>query len=116
MPDRDEGPAAKPSLKERLTALFEEYGRIAIIVYLVLSGLAITVFSIAIWVGAEPSTATGVLGVVIAGWLLAKATMPIRILITLGLTPAIAMLVRRRRGSEPPPEAPSDAPADPETP
>ena len=116
MSDRDEGPAAKPSLKERLTALFEEYGRIAIIVYLVLSGLAIAGFSIAIWVGAEPSTATGILGVLFAGWLLAKATMPIRILITLGLTPPIAMLVRRRRGNEPPPEAPGDTPADAETP
>jgi len=112
MSDRDEGPAAKPSLKERLTVLFEEYGRIAIIVYLVLSGLAIAGFSIAIWVGAEPSTATGVFGVIIAGWLLAKATMPIRILITLGVTPPIGMLVRRRRGNEPPPEAPSDAAAD----
>ena len=116
MRDRDDVPAAKPSLKERLTALFEEYGRIAIITYLVLSGLAIAGFSVAIWVGAEPSTATGVLGVLFAGWLLAKATMPIRILITLGITPVIAMLVRRRRGSEPPPEAPGDAPADAELP
>src|SRR3954470_23391806 len=102
MPDRDEGPVEKPSLKQRLTALFEEYGRIAIITYLVLSGLAIAGFSVAIWIGAEPSTATGVLGVLFAGWLLAKATMPIRILITLGMTPLIAMFVRRRRGSEPP--------------
>ena len=116
MTDRDEVPAAKPSLKERLTALFEDYGRIAIITYLVLSGLAIAGFSVAIWVGAEPSTATGVLGVLFAGWLLAKATMPIRILITLGITPVIAMVVRRRRGSEAPPEAPGDAPADAELP
>lgn len=103
--------ATKPSLKQRLTALFEEYGRIAIITYFTLSGLAIVGFSIAIWVGAEPSTATGVLGVIIAGWVAAKATMPIRILITLGLTPLIALLLgRRRRATE---DAEVDLGADP---
>ena len=102
--------ATKPSLKQRLTALFEEYGRIAIITYFTLSGLAIVGFSIAIWIGAEPSTATGVLGVIIAGWVAAKATMPIRILITLGLTPLIALLLGRRR------RATEDADVDPATP
>jgi len=113
MTDRDEAPAvraAKPSLKQRLTALFDDYGRVAIITYFTLSGLAIVGFSVAIWIGAEPSSATGVLGVLFAGWALAKATMPLRILITLGVTPLIAMVVRRRRGSEAPPdEPPADA-------
>lgn len=89
-------PTAKPSLKERLAAHFAEYGRIAVITYLVLSVLTIAGFSIAIGVGAEPSTATGLLGVLGAGWLAAKATMPIRILIVLAVTPPIAVLVRRR--------------------
>src|SRR5262249_52507349 len=116
MTDRDEAPAvpaAKPSLKQRLTALFEDYGKVAIITYFTLSGLAIIGFSVAIWVGAEPSTATGVLGVLFAGWALAKATMPVRILITLAVTPVIATLVRRRRSSEAPPDEP---PADAATP
>jgi hypothetical protein len=99
MTDRDEALAAvaKPSLKQRLTALFEEYGKIAIITYFTLSGLAIIGFSVAIWIGAQPSTATGVLGVLFAGWALAKATMPLRILAMLGLTPVIATLLRRNR-------------------
>jgi hypothetical protein len=95
-------PTAKPSLKERLSAHFAEYGRIAIITYLVLSVLTIVGFSIAIGVGASPSTATGFLGVVGAGWLAAKATMPIRILIVLAVTPPIAVFVRRRAAKRPP--------------
>lgn len=102
MRDRDDAlaaTAAKPPLKQRLSALFEEYGRIAIITYFTLSILTIIGFSVAIWTGVKPSSETGVLGVLIAGWALGKATLPIRILITLALTPAVAFVVRRRRGA-----------------
>jgi hypothetical protein len=97
---------AKASLKERLSALFNEYGRIAIITYFSLSILTIIGFSIGIGIGLAPSTATGVIGVIIAGWAAAKATLPIRILITLGLTPVIGLVVarlRRTRADAPPP-------------
>jgi hypothetical protein len=124
MRDGDDAPAAtaaKPPLKQRLSALFEEYGRIAIVTYFTLSILTIIGFSIAIWTGVKPSSETGVLGVIIAGWALAKATLPIRILITLGLTPLVALVVRRRRtdaselaDADASPDAPADrAPADP---
>jgi len=119
MRDGDDAPAAiaaKPPLKQRLSALFEEYGRIAIVTYFTLSILTIIGFSIAIWTGVKPSSETGVLGVIIAGWALGKATLPIRILITLGLTPLVAFVVRRRRsGANEPAEvdAPSDGPAEP---
>lgn len=88
--------AKKPPLKERLAELLAEYGRIAVITYLVLSLGAIVGFSIAIGSGARPSSATGILGVIGAGWLAAKATMPLRILITLGVTPVIATIIRGR--------------------
>jgi hypothetical protein len=107
-PDAPEAPAGKPSLKQRLATLTQGYGKIAIITYLSLSLLAIAGFSIAIGIGAEPSSATGVLGVIAAGWVAAKATMPIRILITLGLTPVVAMVVRRRRPAPPPPSPDED--------
>ena len=103
MSDSDDPPAApvsRPSLKARLSALFAEYGKIAVITYLVLSVLAIAGFSIAIGIGVEPSSSSGVIGVIGAGWLAAKATLPIRILVTLGLTPLIAYVVRRRGRSE----------------
>jgi hypothetical protein len=43
----------------------------------------------------EPSSASGVLGVIGAGWVAAKATMPLRILATLGLTPVVAAVIRK---------------------
>lgn len=100
--DRSVASTARPPLKKRLEAVFERYGRIAIITYLVLSIGAIVGFSIAIGAGLEPSSATGVLGVIAAGWAAAKLTMPIRILLTLGITPLIAMLLNRRGRQAPP--------------
>ncbi len=94
-------PEPKPSRKQQLSALFAEYGRVAIVSYLVLSLLTIAGFSIAIGIGFEPSTASGVLEVIGAGWLAAKATMPIRILIVLAITPPIAAFVSRRRAKKP---------------
>lgn len=92
-------PARKLPLKERLAALFSEYGRIAVITYFTLSILAIIGFSIAVGLGYKPTTSTGVIGVIFTGWALAKATLPIRILITLGLTPMVAHVVKRFRRS-----------------
>lgn len=101
--DAQAPPAAKPTLRQRLAALFSEYGSIAIGTYLALSLLAIIGFSIAFAVGTGPESATGFIGVVGAGWLAAKATMPVRILLTLALTPAVgwvmARLGHRRRGA-----------------
>jgi len=108
MSDREElqaPPAAKPTLKQRLSDLFAEYGKIAIATYFVLSILTIIGFSVAFAIGAAPSTATGVIGVIVAGWVAAKATLPIRVLITLALTPGVAFVVtrigRRLRRDEP---------------
>jgi hypothetical protein len=94
-------PAKKKSLKERLAANASEYGSIAIYTYLTLSILTIAAFSIAFGVGLAPSSASGVGGVIFAGWVAAKATMPLRILATLALTPLVATLVKRRRARKP---------------
>jgi hypothetical protein len=106
----DEVLAASPkrSLKERLQAHFAEYGRVAIWTYLVLSILTITGFSIAIGIGYAPSSTSGVFGVIGAGWVASKATTPLRILATLGLTPLIAALVKRRKKTEPTDDDTSD--------
>ncbi len=92
----------KPTLKERLKAHVAEYGRVAIYTYLTLSVLTIIGFSIAFGAGVAPSSATGVVGVIGAGWVAAKATMPLRILATLGLTPLVAALLKRRQKAAPP--------------
>jgi hypothetical protein len=105
-PPAETAPAApaapKRTLKERLKAHVAEYGRVAIYTYLALSLCAIIGFSIAIGIGVSPSSATGVFGVIGAGWVAAKATMPIRILATLGLTPLVSALVVRLRKNRPP--------------
>ncbi len=109
-------PADKPAklpLKQRLSALFAEYGRIAVIVYFTLSILAIVGFSIAFGVGWSPTSATGVLGVIFAGWVAAKATLPIRILITLALTPMVSLAVERFRRRRNTSSAPADDSAPP---
>lgn len=99
-------PAGKPSLKQRLSHLFSEYGRIAIVTYFVLSILTIIGFSVAFAIGTAPETATGITGVIFAGWIAAKATLPLRILITLAITPAVSYVVtwlaRRRHDGAPP--------------
>ncbi|HEY5946224.1 MAG TPA: hypothetical protein VIV40_12065, partial [Kofleriaceae bacterium] len=62
--------------------------------------LTIAGFSIAIGVGLGASSASGVIGVIGAGWVAAKATMPLRILATLALTPLMAAVVRRWKPAE----------------
>jgi membrane protein implicated in regulation of membrane protease activity len=84
-------------LKDRLAKQFKEYPRIAVYTYFTMSILTIIAFSVAIGIGAQPSSATGTLGVIGAGWVAAKATLPIRILATLGLTPVVAAVVKRLR-------------------
>ena len=103
--------APKRTLKQRLKAHFAEYGRVAIWTYLTLSILTIIGFSIAIGAGVAPSSATGVFGVIGAGWVAAKATMPLRILATLGLTPLVATLLSRRKKAAPADEDDSDVTA-----
>lgn len=101
------------TLKERLAKQFADYPRIALITYLVMSVATIIGFSIAIGLGVGPSTATGILGVIGAGWLAAKATMPLRILATLALTPLVAAVVKRiGRGRRGPDDNDDDADAD----
>jgi hypothetical protein len=90
-------------MKARLEKLMDEYGKVALITYLVLSVLAIIGFSVAIAAGANPTSATGFFGVIAAGWLAAKATMPLRILATLAITPLLGTLLRRL--SKKPPQA-----------
>ena len=101
-PERPHAAGKKPPLKDRLKAIVKDYPQVAVFTYLGLSAIAIAAFSIAIGIGAEPSTATGVIGVIGAGWLAAKVTVPLRILATLALTPPIAALVKKLKRNKPP--------------
>lgn len=89
---------------ERLKALLAEYGRTAIVVYLVLFVVVLAGFMVAIGAaGYAPEGAASGAGLIGAAWLATKLTQPLRILATLALTPLVsAGLTRlRRRRAEP---------------
>ena len=86
-------------MKEKLQKLMAEYGRIAIAVYLSTFVVTMAGFSIAITQGFEvdgPSSTAGTLG---AAWIATKLTQPIRIGVTLALTPVIGTYLNRRKNS-----------------
>ncbi|MFT4974392.1 MAG: hypothetical protein ACI8S6_000274 [Myxococcota bacterium] len=86
---------AKPPLKQRLNALMEEYGRIAIFTWLTIFVLTLSSFVVAIKFGYTPDGAAGQSGIVVIAYVATQATKPIRIFATLALTPVIAKLIRR---------------------
>lgn len=96
---------------QKLKALMNEYGGVAIGVYLSTFVVAMVVFSSAIAFGAQIESTAGTAGTLGAAWVLTKATQPVRIIATLALTPLVAKLWRRFR-----PPAPAPAPADPPAP
>lgn len=91
-------PAAKPAklpLKDRLKALLDEYGKIAIATYFGIFALTICGFALAIQMGVKVEGAAGTAGIWAAAWVASKITQPLRILATLLLTPVIGKLIER---------------------
>jgi len=94
-------------LKERWKALLAEYGRVALVIYLVLFVGSIVGFGIAISSGLDLGDWTGgKAGTIAAAWVATKFTQPIRIGVTLVLTPIVAGIFRK-------PEKSSDLPSEP---
>lgn len=81
--------AAKPSLKERFKALMADYGRLAIWVYFTIFFACWAGFALAIRLGFQIEGAGGATGSIMGGYVATKVTQPVRILATLGLTPAL---------------------------
>lgn len=101
---------ARPSLRERLSALMAEYGPVAFGVYFGLFALTLAGFALAIHFGistpfasgataAGPSEAAAGAGTLFLAWGATKLTQPLRIAATLALTPLAARLTRGRRGA-----------------
>ncbi|MBI2375733.1 MAG: hypothetical protein HYV07_17185 [Deltaproteobacteria bacterium] len=84
-------------MKKTLTEIFEKYGPVALGTYLVIFALAWVGFAAAIELGYSPEGLTGSAGVWTAAYVATKLTQPIRIGMTLVLTPAIAAGWRRLR-------------------
>lgn len=87
--------------RQKLTALLEEYGQVAIYTYLVLWLLTWAAFAAAISLGVSVESAQGGAGLIGASWVATKLTQPLRIAATLALTPVVAALVKRLRGVKP---------------
>ena len=103
--------------RERLKALLAEYGRVAIYTYFALFLLVLAGFSAAIAWGVDVASAHGRLGVLGAAYLATKATQPLRIAATLGLTPLVAaglhkLKLRKHPGAALPPATPGATPTD----
>ena len=83
---------------ERIKALLAEYGRTAIVVYLVMFAIVFAGFLIAVGAaGYAPDGAASGAGVIGLAWLATKLTQPLRILATLALTPLVSAAVKRLR-------------------
>lgn len=84
----------KLPLKERLAEHLAEYGKVALVVYFSISILTIIGFYIAIKAGVDVGdSAASDSGALVAAWVAAKLTWPIRVGVTFLLTPVAAAVV-----------------------
>src|SRR5690606_31849153 len=90
------GCATARGVSDRLKKLLAEYGRLALVTYLVLFALSLAGFAAAIAFGFEVESAAGGAGLLGAAYLGTKAIQPLRIAATLALTPLVARLLGRR--------------------
>lgn len=94
--------------RQKLTALLEEYGPVAVYTYLGLWLITWAGFAAAISLGFSVESAQGGLGLLGASWVATKLTQPLRIAASLALTPLIAAVLRRWRGSRGAEQAPPE--------
>ncbi len=90
--------------RAKLQQLLEEYGRLAIWVYLVLWLAVLAGFAVAIATGLKADSGAAGLGVVGAAWVATKLTQPLRIGATLLVTPAVSAVLKKWRGRGQPSE------------
>jgi len=91
-------------MRDKLKALLENYGGVALGTYLVLWLAVLAGFAIAIAAGFRAQSAESSAGVLLGAYLATKVTQPLRIAATLVLTPVVAAVLRRFRGAPPKPE------------
>jgi hypothetical protein len=91
----------KLPLSERMKALAIEYGAIGLCVFFSTFLFTITGVFLALQLGMKVGGTTGsagtVAGTLLAAYLITLATKPVRIAITLAITPAVALFLRRFR-------------------
>ena len=90
-------------LKARWKEMLAQYGGVALTTYLTIFALVLCGFALAIQVGFQVEGTAGSTGVWVGAYLATKLTQPIRIGVTLALTPFIARAWWNIRGRQPPP-------------
>jgi len=88
-------------MKKRLETLFAEYGAIAITIYFTIFAITLGSFAFALNAGLEVEGVAGSTGTLAAAWVATKLTQPLRIIATIVLTPLVAALLHRLRGTTP---------------
>jgi len=87
--------------RQKLKALLEEYGRVAIYTYLVIWLSVLAGFAIAISLSFRTASMQSGAGVVLGAWIATKLTQPLRIAATLALTPLISAALAKWRKTPP---------------
>jgi len=85
----------KPTLRQRLKTLIQESGAIVLWVYFGLFALVLVSTATAIRLGVKVDGVAGAAGTWGMAWLFTKLTQPLRVAVTLAITPAIATFLRR---------------------
>lgn len=78
--------------------LIAEYGRVALVVYLVIFVAVLAGSWAAIRMGWQPEGVSGGVGTLTAAWVATKLTQPLRIGATLALTPLVAKVYEKFGG------------------
>ena len=91
------------ALKGRYTDLVTQFGAIAFVTHFSIGLLTFSSLAIMISTGVDVEGAAEGSGVLASAWVAYKLTMPVRLVITVGLTPIVAAGWYRLRGSKPEP-------------
>jgi len=86
-------------VKKTVQNLLAEYGTVAVVVYFTIFFLVLFGFWAAISFGWNPSSTAGSVGVWTAAYIATKLTQPLRIIATIAVTPLVAKLYEKARGT-----------------
>ena len=92
-------------MKKTVQNLLTEYGTVAVIVYFAIFFAVLGGFWLGIRFGWRPTSVAGSAGTLAAAYIATKLTQPIRIAVTVVITPIVAKLYERMRGRSTPPNA-----------
>lgn len=82
-------------MKEKLQQILAEYGPIAVVVYLTIFFIVLFATWAAIHIGWRPESVAANVGTFTAAYLFTKITQPVRIALTLALTPVVVRVYHR---------------------